>query len=532
MYITPYQKKQLRTVLIFLIGIPLTVFAGYKAVQWFTSAGGDTQPHNIIIGNLAQSSVTVTWTTEDKVSGSAILVENGTEKTTAIDRRGSKRRNTHYVEFENLEPGTSYKFKIISGSDTYQGDEGENFSFTTPNVLAEQPTPIAASGEVEGNWGDDVLIYIGLKDKSTYPAITILNDSGSWIVDLSVMRKVTDKTLYKVSSTSSLVILGVSEVDNGGVVEGEYGEMFNSDSVLVESLNPTGMEYESYISTQARLLAQEEPEEPSTEEPYIPPVVEDEPIEEEEIEREYELRTDIVWVNLVSADGGISDTPQSYGEDTVTITNLTDTTFTVIWYSQEKEIGHIMYGLTASDLSEKGRDERDGIASQGQYYVHSIEATQLQPETQYYFEVYSGEEEYPTTFDLTTYPTEDSPPEFETLSGTVNAQYPESVVVTAKFKDNDGVGSTGESNTISTLPDSEGNWILTTGSVRDESGGYFNKSASDLAILKPLYLSDTAEVESTYGEATSEGVELSVEGSSGGGFVKIPLLDEYGILSD
>lgn len=535
MYITPYQKKQLRTVIILLIGIPLTIFAGYKAIQWFTSAGAEAQPQNVIVGNLAQESVVITWTTETKVSGSVVLLENGVETTTAIDKRGNERRYTHYVEFEYLEPSTTYEFKIISGEGTYEGEGTDGYTFTTPNVAVEQPTPVAASGEVEGNWGDDVLVYVTTKDKSVYPAVTILNSSGTWLVDLSVMKKVSDKSVYQVSPSNSLVVAAVSGVNDGGIAEGEYGEIFNSDSILTESLNPTGTGYVSYFSNESRLIAQADTPEPVDEEPYTPPAIGgpgdevDEDVDEE-IGREYELRSDLTWGNLVSGDGDAAVSPEKYGDETVQITNLTDTTFTILWYSQDKETGHIMYGTSASDLNERGRDERDGIASQGQYYLHSIEVTQLQSETQYYFEVYSGDEAYNSQYEVTTYATQSTPPEFETLSGTVTAQYPESVVVTAWFEDNDGVGSSGLSNTISTLPDSNGDWILTTGGARDEEGGYFDKSDEDTVYVKPLYLSNTTEIKMTYGQASSDDVLLTTELSAGGKFVKIPLLEDYGIL--
>jgi hypothetical protein len=537
MYITPYQKKQLRTVIILLVGIPLTIFAGYQAIQWFTSAGAEAQPHNVIVGNLAQESAVITWTTETKVSGSVVLLENGVETTTAIDKRGNERRYTHYVEFEYLEPSTTYEFKIISGEGTYEGEGASGYTFTTPNVAVEQATPVAASGEVEGSSGDDVLVYVTTKDKSVYPAVTILNSSGTWLVDLSVMKKVSDKTVFQVSPSNSLVIAAVSGVNDGGIVEGEYGEIFNSDSILTESLNSTGTDYVSYFSNESRLIAQTDTPEPVDEEPYTPPAIGgpgdevDEDVDDD-IDREYELRMDLVWGNLVSADGGSAISPENYGEDTVQITNLTDTTFTVIWYSQNQETGHIMYGTSASNLSERGRDERDGIASQGQYYLHSIEVTQLEPETQYYFEVYSGDEVYSTQYDVTTYATQSTPPEFETLSGTVTAEYPESVVVTARFEDNDGVGSSGLSNTISTLPDSDGNWILTTGGARDGDGGYFDKSDEDTVYIQPLYLSNTTEIEMTFGEASSNDILLTIELNAGRKFVKVPLLDDYGILVD
>jgi hypothetical protein len=191
-----------------------------------------------------------------------------------------------------------------------------------------------------------------------------------------------------------------------------------------------------------------------------------------------------------------------------------------------------MYGRSAENLSDRARDERDGISSQGEYYLHSVEVTQLEKETTYYFEVYSGDESYGEVFEVTTFALQSSPPEFETIAGSVNAQDYESFVVIATFTDDDGVGSSGTSNPISTLVDSEGSWILTIGGARTEDGGYFDKSTSDLVTFNPRYLNEPPEVEMTVGEATTDEVELTVSESASTTFRKIPKLADYGILID
>jgi hypothetical protein len=248
-------------------------------------------------------------------------------------------------------------------------------------------------------------------------------------------------------------------------------------------------------------------------------------------DREYQLKSDLTWINLVSADGLTAVSPVNYGPDTVQITNLTDVSFTILWYSESKETGYVMYGPTQENLTDKGRDERDTISSQGEYYLHSVELTELQPETTYYIEIYSGDEKYDEIYEVTTLATQSSPPQFETIAGSTDAQEYESFVVIAEFVDKDEVGSSGTSYPISTLVDSEGTWILTIGDARDEDGGYFEKSSNDIVRFKPQYLTTPSTVETTVGEATSNEVELTVtEGITK--FVKIPKLSNYGILTN
>jgi hypothetical protein len=532
MYITPYQKRQLTIVLILVIGIPLTIFGIYSAVRWFTSAGADTQPHNVILSNLTTNSISVTWTTEEKQLGSVVPILNNTDGSTVIDKRGSSKRNTHYIELKDLEPGTKYNFKIISGSDTYTDTNGNEFSFTTANISTETPVPKPIHGELDQN-SDDIVVYVFSKDKSTYPVSAVPSSSGNWLIDLSSLRKVSDKSLYQASDSTELMIVAASGVDSGGIVSGVYSDIFDSSGKLTEALVSEGSAYDTYFSNVSKLIAQEQVDNTSDDNDSYTPTnnTNTDNTTDEEFDREYQLKSDLAWINLVSADDSTSVTPTKYGEETVRITNLTDVSFTVLWYSENKESGYIMYGSDLDNLDNKGRDERDGISSQGEYYLHSIEVTQLEPETDYYFQVYSGTEVYDTTYDLTTFATMSSPPEFETIAGSVNVNDYESFVVIASFTDEDEIGSSGTSYPLSTLVDSEGSWILTIGSARDKDGQYFEKSSSDNVDFSSLYLGSATEVVTTVGEATTDEVELNVEDSVTG-FIKIPLLSDYGILID
>ena len=386
---------------------------------------------------------------------------------------------------------------------------------------------------------EDIIVYAFPKDKSTYPVSTVPSSSGNWLIDLSSLRKVSDKSLYQTSDNSDLILIATSGVDNGGMVNGIYSDIFDSSGMLTESLVSEGSTYDTYFSNSAKLIAQGELDDTSDEnndnddnDSYTP--VDDnntDDIVDDEFDRDYELKSDLTWINLVSAGESTSISPTNYGEETVMITNLTDVSFTVLWYSEIKENGYIMYGTDSNNLDNKGRDERDGISSQGEYYLHSIEVTQLEPETDYYFQIHSGEEVYDTTYDVVTFATMSSPPEFETIAGSVNVNDYESFVVIASFTDEDEIGSTGTSYPLSTLVDSEGSWILTIGSARDEEGQYFEKSSGDNVDFESLYLGNTSDITTTVGDATTNEVELTVEDYISG-FIKIPLLSDYGILID
>lgn len=538
MYLTRYQKKQLITLIVLVIGIPLTIFAGYHAVQWFTDASADTEPKNVVIGNITTSSVTITWTTSSRAISSIVPILDGREMAQVTDRRGARRRITHYVELRSLEPGTEYNFKIVSGGERYTDSGGQDFSFTTANISRETPVPKPIHGDIKDGSGEDVLIYVFTKDKSTYPIITTPSANGNWLVDLSALRKISDKSVVNVGDSTELVVVAVSDVDSGGFVEGKYGDIFDSSGKLNQNLVSSGSDYVSHIPDKARLVATQKKDDPPKPDPRPDPRPDPEPDlppiggigEDEEDERV--IRTDLVWLNLVSEDDASSGRPDIYGEESVSIVNRTDVSFTVLWFSEQKETGHVMYGVSKGTLDERARDERDGIATQNEYYLHSIEVSSLVPETTYYFEIHSGDEVFDNSgskYEITTFETQSSPPPFERVEGSIEVEDNDNVVILARIIDDDGIGSSGSSLPVSALVDSRGEWIISIGGARTETGGYFQNSSDDIIEFAPFYLSNIAPTRKKFSEAVNEKVNLP-SGTSLMRFVRVPLLENYGLV--
>lgn len=540
------RRKNLTTILILVIGLPILIFASYQVVNLISKAGGDVTPKNVIISNLTTSSVTISWTTEEKAQGSVVPVLNGNEKSPVIDKRGYSTRYTHYVEITDLEPDTSYDFLIVSNNSKYSDEGGKEFAFKTAPVTADAPTPNPIHGSVQGASGDDVVLYALYKDKSVYPVSTIMPSGGNWIVDLSTFRKISDKSLVITGSTENLVIIAVSQNGTGAVVEGVYSDLFDSNGKLKET-NPleisTKENIYTYFPPQAQLetyaLNEEEPP------PYVPPVVEEEPEEQEEqeeeppveedLDREFQLRHDLNWIDMVK--GGTTSVTGTTGEDSILITNLTDTGATILWVSDEKETGSVEYGTSVEELNEKAVDERDGLTNKGSYYVHSVNLSRLEPEKKIYFKVISGEEEFDNDgkyFSFTTFATLNSPPPFESITGTVDGIDGENeVAVVGYIKDNDETGSQGNSVKMSTVTDEDGKWILSIADSRTEDGvEYFEYTDEDTFVFDILATNNVDTKNESLKGISERDIELEVTASDNSGtkYTKIDLLDTYGIL--
>jgi hypothetical protein len=387
------------------------------------------------------------------------------------------------------------------------------------------------------------MLFALLKDKSTYPVSAVMPTGGNWIMDLSALRKISDKSLVVVSGSTNVVIVAVSGPNKGAVVEGSYSDLFDSNGKL-KDVHPLTIGDNSNLYTYfppAAMLEAYSAETPTvpdtpTYTPTIPVDEEEEEEEEEEIfDRRFRIVHDINWIDMVT-EGGSAVTGSS-GESTVEVVNLTDTGFTVIWVSEQKEEGYISYGTSATSLSSEATDERDGLTNKGTYYVHSVSLSRLQPDTTYYFEVVSGDDTYDndgSKYSVETYSTLSSPPPFQSVTGVIDGMpdHNEAVVV-AYIKDGDDSGSQGESNKVSTLVDENGKWILSIADSRVEDGSsYFEYTSGDsmyIDILSTVSTDTTTESMSGVTEGDIE-ISLGAGSSSSVGYTRVELLGNYGIL--
>lgn len=521
----PNQKRNIITILILVLGLPLLVYASYQVVQLISNASADNQPRNVAISNITTVSATITWTTDSKTIGTATLKESDAELSPVIDTRGNTKRYTHYIEFTDLEPSTTYEFTITSGGTNYTSSGGSSFTFETAPITADTPTPNPVYGSVSGVSTDDVLVFAILKDKTSYAVSATMPSGGNWIMDLSTFRKISDGSLIISDTNTNLVLIAVTGTNQGALLSGAYSNLFDSNGKVntTQTLNiGENTTLYSYFPSSSSQDTSEEEEETPTEEP------EEEPTEEPEQEtdgRTFRITKDLEWEDMVVS--GVTDWPA--GEDTVEITNLTDTGFTIVWVSEEKEEGSISYGTSASELSSTANDERDGVTNKGSYYVHSVSLTRLQPETKYYFTVSSGDSAY-DGFTATTFATLSTPPSYVSITGTVsNMPDTGEGVLIAYIKDGDSTGTTGDSIPTSTVLDEDGKWILSIADSRSSDGSeYYEYTSSDTMYFSVMSTIPTVSpIGVSMNGITSKDVDVPLEYSTS---TTVTKLSDYGVI--
>ena len=541
MQLTPYQKKQIRFVLVLLLGIPATIFAVYKGVEYLSQATGDPTPEQVVISNVTNVSIVLSWYTQKEVEGYVIPVLDGVEKAPVADKRGAGKRLSHYVELRSLEPDTEYSFILMSDEQKYESGTTGAYKAKTLNVAKETPSPVEVHGFLEGSSIEDSIVYILFENKSAYPVSTVVSSSGSWMVYLYT-NNIDDESIVKVTADTKLVLMGRKDLANGAVLEGTFSALFDSNRKLNQAYTFELGDTQNLISyfppetvlgsASSTVIPVDDDDEDET--PTPPPVQPDDddeeiPNDDEPYSGEYTIKHDISWTDLVSESSSFN---LENGEDTILVTNLTNAGFSVVWRSSEKEEGYVKYGTSKTALNTEVRDYRDGFVSMGKYNSHLIETERLESETTYYFEVYSGGKVYDNDgekYSVTTFPLLSTAIPFETKSGQVlNATDPSDWVLVFKLIDNDEVGTLGSSGYLSTLPDEEGYWMTTIGDSRSEDGdSYF--SFSDTDILQTFFVgADSKKFDYPLSQEDMEFDVLEIGQTTTSSSVK--LLPDYGII--
>ncbi len=269
----------------------------------------------------------------------------------------------------------------------------------------------------------------------------------------------------------------------------------------------------------------------------VNPPPDDPPSNEEPEEREFEVRSDVPWENMIMGTSTQTEIPDvDFDEDSIKLVNLSNTTFGVVWLSKEKEVGYISYGTDENDLSEDAKDVRDGVLENGEYYTHFVEVTGLDPETEYYYIIYSGGSSYDDSGDpflIKTFATLDSPPPLESVNGKVTglSNY-EDIITLVRILESDEEGSEGDSNYIAESTDSLGNWIANIGEVRTVLGDeYYEYTDGDFLEVSYLFYGESEISKYLMEDISTVEITSQVTAPETSTSEEVKLLDNYGVYS-
>jgi hypothetical protein len=184
-----FNKFRIPTLLGLTIIILGTIAGVYLTLEQQTiesRAAQDNTPQSILLTNITENSVTVSWQTQARAIGFIKYGINSSNEKTALDDRDKEKpvqRTIHYVTIKDLQPDTAYKFKVFSGTSMSQN----NLTFTTAKENPPGAYQPIIGTVVEGEeFLTDGIVYLTAENMSDQS--TLIGTFGNFIIPLNSAR--------------------------------------------------------------------------------------------------------------------------------------------------------------------------------------------------------------------------------------------------------------------------------------------------------------------------------------------------------
>lgn len=173
-------------------------------------------------------------------------------------------------------------------------------------------------------------------------------------------------------------------------------------------------------------------------------------------------------------------TPQTTPKK-IRITNVTDSSFTISFFTDEATSAFIKYGLAADELKSQASDDRDQLSgSIGKYSIHHITVRGLEPNTPYYYVLGTGSgaqfDNNGSSFSTKTTARGGVPPAARTIYGSVVTPAGSPAEGTVVYATIEGVGE------LSSLVKSSGSWAIPLSTARTTDGLAYADITDDSVI--------------------------------------------------
>lgn len=196
-------------VFFFLIASFFTVsFLAQKSpVSLFSRASPNQEPQDVTISNISDTSFNISYHTSDKIFGSIVYGGGSSLDNVALDDRdhGNPQPHTvHFITIKNLKANTSYSFKILSNSTTYDKN-GSPYVVTTGKTL-QAVRRLLLNGTIVFPSGipTEALVYISASGSSILAGLA--DPTGKYSLDINQLRSANGADYFKPTAEYTLSV--------------------------------------------------------------------------------------------------------------------------------------------------------------------------------------------------------------------------------------------------------------------------------------------------------------------------------------
>lgn len=178
-------------VLLFSLGV--IFWLSRNVVLFKTKAAlGDT-PKELQISNITNESFSVSYTTDEAITGSLSYGKDAALTEIALDDKDKgapSPHKIHHITLKNLTPGTKYFFSIASGGSIFKNDAVPYDVTTARAESSDQSSGTPINGTVvleDGTVPSEGMVYVSMKDSQLFS--TPLLPDGTYSMDLKTVLK-------------------------------------------------------------------------------------------------------------------------------------------------------------------------------------------------------------------------------------------------------------------------------------------------------------------------------------------------------
>ncbi len=202
------KKRKIPTILgilVLIIGVAAGVFLVQSRQIFRLGASPETNPKDVRITNVSDSSFSVSWTTDKETQGFISWGENRSSLDKTAASTTSVSSNIHSVSLHGLSSATPYFFKINSDGKEFDNN-GTLWDIKTGPSLTVLPKSVLISGTVltpDGTPAQNVLVYASVGGGNMLS--TTSDNDGGWVIPISSARTQDLSKYIVINETSTLV---------------------------------------------------------------------------------------------------------------------------------------------------------------------------------------------------------------------------------------------------------------------------------------------------------------------------------------
>lgn len=202
------QKKKTLSIVIFLgllVAIPLlTTMLAQGGFEIRISALEEDDPRNVVISDVGAESFKVSWVTEREVVG-GILMADGNK---LFETDSS---SFHTVDVTNLQPSTTYSFKLMSGAKEFSQEDGTDYSQTTSSIVTTDETflvygQVFSADGYSFQQGGVITLKLANATLVSQAVSGVINEAGGYKLDLAGLLSESMNRTYPYKTKSDAIL--------------------------------------------------------------------------------------------------------------------------------------------------------------------------------------------------------------------------------------------------------------------------------------------------------------------------------------